>query len=285
MDVAAIDAADVLRVLTPIWSEKPETASRLRGRIENVLDYAATIGARPKGHNPAAWKGNLALTLPTRNSLGRSNHAALPHPVVGEFYQRLADLPGTAALCLRFAMLTAARSGEARGATWDEIDLKAKVWTVPAERMKGKREHRVPLSAMAVALLKDLTHREGPLFASGSGNELSDMALTQCIRRLDRTQQTTDEPKKWHDPKLKRIATAHGIARATFRTWAAECTNFPPVVAEACLAHISGDKVELAYQRGEFVAQRAALLHAWAGHLTRRPASKVVPMASHRPAA
>lgn len=282
MDVAAIEAGDVLRVLRPIWSEKPETASRVRGRIEAVLNYAATVGARPKGHNPAAWKGNLALALPTRDSLGRSNHAALPHGIVGEFYQRLAELPGTAASCLRFAVLTAARSGEVRGATWDEIDLKAKVWTVPAERMKGKREHRVPLGGEAVALLQGLPQREGLLFANAGGNGLSDMALTQCIRRLDRVQQGTDQPKKWHDPKLERLATAHGIARATFRTWVAECTNFPPTVAEACLAHISGDKVEQAYQRGEFMAQRAALLQAWAAHLTHRPESKIVPLAGRR---
>lgn len=282
MDIAAIEADDVLRVLTPIWSEKPETASRVRGRIEAVLDYAAMIGARPKGHNPAVWKGNLALALPTRQSLGRSNHAALPHGVVGDFYQRLAELPGTAAACLRFAILTAARSGEARGATWAEVDLKAKVWTVPAERMKGKREHKVALTREAVELLQGLVHRKGLLFANVAGNELSDMALTQCIRRLDRVQQGTDAPRKWHDPKLGRLATAHGIARATFRTWAAECTSFPPAVAEACLAHISGDKVEQAYQRGEFLAKRGALLQEWTSHLTRRPTTKVVPMTGRK---
>lgn len=277
MDVATVEAADVLRALKPIWTDKPETASRLRGRIEAVLDYAAAIGARPKGHNPAGWKGNLALALPTRNSLGRSNHAALPHTVVGEFYRRLAELPGTGAACLRFAILTAARSGEARGATWDEIDLKAGLWTVPAERMKGKRDHKAPLSSEALALLQGLPHREGLLFPGPAGAAMSDMALTQCIRRLDRT-----DPGKWHDPKLDRLATAHGVARATFRTWAAECTAFPPAVAEACLAHISGDKLEQAYQRGEFTAQRAALLQAWAAHLTHEPGAKIVGIAARK---
>lgn len=278
MDVGTIEAADVLRVLRPIWTDKPETASRLRGRIEAVLDLAATLGARPKGHNAASWKGNLALALPTRNSLGRSNHAALPHTVVPEFYQRLAGLPGTSALCLRFAIATAARSGESRGAHWAEIDLKGRLWTVPADRMKGKREHRVPLSDEAVALLKTLPHREGLLFVNGSGGELSDMSVTQVVRRLDRAQQNTDQPKKWHDPKLDRLATPHGVARASFRTWVAECTAFPPAVAEACLAHINADKVEAAYQRGEFMSQRAALLQAWADHLKRKPGAKVLPL-------
>jgi integrase len=270
MDAATVEAADVLRVLKPIWTRAPETASRLRGRVEAVLDYAATIGARPKGHNPATWKGNLSLALPSRGSLGRTNHAALPYSVVGEFYQRLASLPGVAATCLRFAMLTAARSGEARSASWEEVDLKAATWTVPADRMKGKREHRVQLSREAVALLKALPKREGIIFSNEAGSPLSDMALTTCIRRLDRTQQSTDEPKKWYDPKLDRLTTAHGTARATFKTWAAECTNFPPAVSEACLAHISGDKVEQAYLRGEFTKQRAALLEAWAVFLTHK---------------
>jgi integrase len=282
LTVDAIEAADVLRALSPIWATVPETASRVRGRIEAVLDYAATVGARPRGANPAAWKGNLGLALPTRASLGRTNHAALPHDGVCEFYARLVGLPGTAAACLRFAMLTCARSGEARGADWSEIDLEAKLWTVPAARMKAEREHVVPLTDQAVALLEALPHRAGLLFANAGGDALSDMSLTQCIRRLDRV-----EPGRWHDPKLKRLATAHGICRSTFRTWAAECTTYPSAVPEAALAHLSGDEVERAYLRSNFLTMRRGLMAEWSQHLTQKPDAKagVIAITKRRPRA
>ncbi|ANP44461.1 tyrosine-type recombinase/integrase [Candidatus Viadribacter manganicus] len=250
--VAVIDKRDVLAVLEPIWAAKPETASRLRGRIEAVLDWAAERGYRAEGDNPAR-RDRLKHSLPSRAALAkakpRGNHAALPFTDAPAFWRELAQREGVAPRALAFAILTAARTGEVIGADWREMDLVNAVWTLGADRMKGGREHRVPLSKPAVALLRELGPKEaGPVFAGPNG-ALSNMALLQTLRRMGRAD-----------------VTAHGF-RSTFRDWAAERTAFAREVAEAALAHAIGDKVEAAYRRGDLFDKRRRLMGAWAGYL------------------
>lgn len=272
MLVADIDTPAVLRVLEAepekgkgtLWATRTETASRLRGRLETILDYATTKGLR-EGPNPARWKGHLALTLPSKRKVAPVvHHKAIPVGEVGKFMARLRAAEGIGARALEFAILTAGRSGEVRGATWAEIDLPAKLWTVPAERMKAKREHRVPLSDAAVTLLEALPRREGceVVFYSTKGSALSDMTLTAVLRRL------------------KVDATAHGF-RSTFRDWAAECTSYPAEVAEMALAHAVGNAVEAAYRRGDLFEKRRAMMGDWATFLAK-PAGAVVPMRNAR---
>jgi integrase len=246
--VAVVNKRDVLAALEPIWSAKPETASRLRGRIEAVLDWAAERGHRTEGDNPAR-RERLKHSLPSRAALAkakpRGNHAALPFVQAPIFWAELAKREGMAVKALAFAILTAARTGEVIGADWREVNLEAAVWTVPADRMKGGREHRVPLSKPALALLRALGPKtEGPVFATERGS-LSNMALLMALRRMGRAD-----------------ITAHGF-RSTFRDWAAECTEFPREVAEAALAHAIGDKVEAAYRRGDLFEKRRRLMDAW----------------------
>lgn len=248
--VASIDTAAVLKVLNPIWTKKTETASRLRGRIERVLDYATTQGLRD-GPNPARWKGHLALTLPRPSKVQKvEHHAALPVLEMPGFMKRLRASDGMGAKALEFAILTAARSGEVRGMRWAEVDLDAKVWTVPAARMKAGREHRVPLSGAAMAVLQDLPRPEGVdlVFPGTKGQPLSDMSLTAVMRRL------------------KVDAVPHGM-RSSFRDWTAEHTHFPNEVAEMALAHVVGDKVEAAYRRGDLFEKRRQVMDAWASFL------------------
>ncbi len=251
--VAVVNKRDVLAALEPIWTAKPETASRVRGRIEAVLDWAAERGHRAEGDNPAR-RERLKHSLPSRAALAkakpRRNHAALPYAQAPAFWADLEQRQGIAAKALAFAILTAARTAEIIGADWRELDLARAVWTVPADRMKGGREHRVPLSKPALALLRELgPQASGPVFAGPNG-ALSNMALLQTLRRMNRAD-----------------LTAHGF-RSTFRDWAAETTNFPREVAEAALAHAIGDAVEAAYRRGDLFDKRRKLMEAWGAYCT-----------------
>ncbi|WP_244472479.1 MULTISPECIES: site-specific integrase [unclassified Methylobacterium] len=249
--VDAISTEDVVRVLKPIWLEKPETASRLRGRIERVLDSAKAQGLRV-GENPARWRGHLDLLLPRRQKLSRGHHKAMAYEDVPAFVRHLRGTLGIAARALEFTILTAARSGETLGAQWAEVDLKARVWTVPATRMKAGRDHRVPLSGRSLALLeemKSLDLADNPFVFPGqrTGKGLSVMALEMVMRRA----KLTDTP--------------HGF-RSTFRDWVGEETPFSREVAEAALAHLIGDAVERAYRRGDALEKRRLLMEAWAEH-------------------
>ena len=248
--VDQIETAHVLNVLKPIWSDKTETASRLRGRIEAILDYAAARHHR-QGENPARWKGHLDKLLPRKSKVAPiEHHAALPYAEAAAFMAALREREGTGARALEFAILTAARSGEVRGATWSEIDLDAGVWVIPATRMKAGREHRIPLSSQAVALLEALPTHDGLLFPGRKADQqLSDMSLTAVLRRMGRGD-----------------LTAHGF-RSTFRDWAAEATNYPHEVAEMALAHAVGNKVEAAYRRGDLFEKRRGIMQSWADSL------------------
>ena len=245
--VAEIGTEDVLKILKPLWTEKPETASRLRGRIERVLDFARARGQRA-GENPARWRGHLDAILPKRAKLTRGHHRAMSFDNVPAFVARLSERDGVAPRALEFAILTAARSGEVLGARWDEVDLQAGLWTVPANRMKGAREHRVPLSARAVEILQGMEQiRTSDLVFPGMkrGRSLSNTALEMVLRRMN-----VD-------------VTVHGF-RSAFRDWAGERTTYPREVAEAALAHVVGDAVERAYRRGDALEKRRGLMDAWA---------------------
>lgn len=256
----------VLAALEPIWRTRTETASRLRGRIESVLDWATARGYRD-GLNPARWRGHLDKLLPAPGKVAKiEHHAALPLAQVGEFMQLLRAAQGMGARALEFVILTAARSGEARGATWAEIDLADPVWTVPAARMKAGKEHRVPLSDAALALLASLPKMAGTdlVFPAPRGGQLSDMTLAAVLRRLDVP------------------AVPHGF-RSTFRDWCAERTNYPRDVAEMALAHTIGDKVEAAYRRGDLFEKRRLMMDEWATFLARpQGMAKVLDMRSKR---
>ena len=249
LPVAAVDDALVLKVLMPIWESKTETATRLRGRIESVLDWA-TFSKFRQGENPARWKGHLDNSLAKPNKIAKvKHHAALPYADMGPFMAELRIREGLGARGLEFAILTAARSGEIRGATWDEIDLTNRLWVIPAERMKMQKEHRVPLADAAVELLQALPRVNGEvlLFPSSKvGTPMSDMTLTAVLKRMNRGD-----------------LTAHGF-RSTFRDWAAESTNYPSDMAEMALAHSIGDKVEAAYRRGDMLTKRFRMMNEWA---------------------
>jgi len=250
--VAAVDTAAVMRVLRPIWSVKTETASRLRGRIESVLGWATTSGYR-SGDNPARWRGHLQNLLAAPSKVAKvSHHASLPWQDAPALMARLRGCDGLAARALEFLILTAARSGEVRLARWGEIS--DGVWTVPADRMKAGREHRVPLSEPALALLASLPRMGDYIFPGVRyGKPLSDMSLTAVLRRMDR-----------HD------ITVHGF-RSTFRMWAAEATAYPREVCEHALAHSLPDKVEAAYQRSDLFVKRTSLMREWADFCSRKP--------------
>lgn len=267
--VADIGTAHVMRVLEPIWTTKTETASRLRGRVEAILDWARVRGYR-SGENPARWRGHLDKLLPAQSKVAKeANHAALDWREVGDFWAALANAEGMGAAALRFAVLTAARSGEVRGATWVEVDLEAGIWTVPAARMKAGRAHRVALSPAAIELLRALPRISGTdlLFASARNAELSDATLGAVIKRLHEAKVKAGFDG-WIDRKQGgKVATAHGIARSTFRTWVAEATSYPREIAEAALAHVIKDKTEAAYQRGDALDRRRRLMTDWAQFL------------------
>jgi integrase len=246
--VDEIDTAAILAVLKPLWQEKPETASRVRGRIEAVLDAAKAQGHR-SGENPAAWRGHLSHLLPKRARHTRGHHAAMSYREVPEFMAGLRERDGFASLALEFAILSAARSGEVYGARWSEIDLAAKIWAIPAKRMKAARDHRVPLSERAIAILRDLAKvKTGPfVFPSPRGTKpLSHVAMATVMKRMG-----VEGP------------TVHGF-RSAFRDWAGNETNFPRELAEAALAHVIGDKAEQAYRRDDALERRRTMMEAWA---------------------
>jgi integrase len=249
LPVQSIDVGLVMKALEPIWQAKPETASRLRGRIEAVLDWATVRGHR-KGENPARWRGHLDKLLPARSKVHKvKHHPALPYNEMADFVAELRKQEGVAARALEFLILTAARTGEVIGARWDEVDVEEKIWVVPAARMKAGREHRVPLSSAAVAILEEMKKiRESDFVFPGGkkGKPLSNMAMLAVLKRIGRSD-----------------LTAHGF-RSSFRDWAAERTNFPREVAEMALAHTVGDKVEAAYRRGDLLQKRRQIMEAWA---------------------
>lgn len=261
--VNQVELRHILAVLQPIWEDKTETASRLRNRMELVLDWATAHGQR-EGLNPARWRGHLDKLLPKPARIAKTkHHAALPVAELGAFMVRLREQAGMGARALEFAILTAARSGEVRGATWAEIDLGAGVWAIPGERMKAGRDHRVPLSAAALALLAGLPRMAGNelVFPAVRGGQLSDMTLSAVLRRM------------------KVEAVPHGF-RSTFRDWAAERTAYPGELAEMALAHAIGDKVEAAYRRGDMFDKRRRMMDEWAGFCAQveAPAGQVLPL-------
>jgi integrase len=263
LPVQSIDVALVMRALEPMWNTKSETASRVRGRIERVLDWATARGYRT-GENPARWRGHLENLLPAPRKVQRvEHHPALPYPEIAAFTATLRQLESVAARALEFLILTAARSGEVIGAKWSEFDLNERLWTVPADRIKSGKEHRVPLSDAALAILRQMAAVRTSDYVfpgQGAGRPISKIGLFYTLRRIGRGD-----------------LTAHGF-RSTFRDWAAERTSFPAEVAEMALAHTVGDKVEAAYRRGDLFQKRRQLADAWARYCAAPPvpAGKVV---------
>ncbi len=249
LPVSAIDTATVMKVVEPLWRTVPETAGRVRQRIEAVLDWARVRGYR-EGENPARWRGHLDRLLPARAKVQAVAHlAALPYAEIGAFMAQLRQLTSTGARALEFAILTAARTGEVLGARWPEIDLANAVWVIPAARMKNGREHRVPLSGAALRLLKGMqSAHENEFVFPGRHGPLEGKALRRVLQRLGRDS-----------------ITPHGF-RSCFRDWCGEVTTFPREVAEAALAHVSGDAVERAYRRGDALQKRRELMEAWAAY-------------------
>lgn len=247
LQVKDIELSHIVKILEPIWQDKTETAKRLRNRIENVLDWATVRNYRT-GENPARWKGHLDKILPNPGKFRKAEHfPALPVNQVGKFMKALRQNNGFGSRALEFLVLTVARSGEVRGATWQEIDLKEKVWAIPAERMKAGKEHRVPLSDAAIKILEDQPRHDGVdyVFPALRGGKLSDATLLAVMRRMN----------------VK--AVPHGF-RSTFRDWVAERTNYPNEVAEMALAHAIGNKVEAAYRRGDLFDKRKRMMEDWA---------------------
>lgn len=265
LPVQEIDVTLVMKVLEPVWKIKTETASRLRGRIETILDWAKVREYR-KGENPARWRGHLENLLPARSKVQKVKHQpALPYMEIGDFMGLLKEHEGMAALALQFTILTACRTSEAIGATWDEIDFSEKVWIIPETRIKAGREHRVPLPQAALNVLKKAqkenngqqSKKDNWVFAGQrKGKPLSNMAMLSLLGRINR-----------------KDITVHGF-RSSFRDWAAEQTNFPREVAEAALAHATGDKVEAAYRRSDFFEKRRQMMDAWARYCGRPSVEK-----------
>lgn len=287
LPVGAIDTGLVMQVLEPIWTAKRETASRLRGRVEVVLDWAKVRGYRT-GENPARWRGHLDKLLPKKPK-GRKvkHHPALPYAQIGAFMANLRPRAGTAAKALQFTILTAARSDEVISMRWHEIDLAEKLWTVPPERIKGEREHCVPLSDQAAAIIREMKpdgENVGQKYVfpgAKPGRPLSNMAMLELIRRMNAEREVVGQPK-WTDPKQgdKEVVT-HGF-RSTFKTWSSERTTFRDAVSESCLAHIEGDKVKAAYDRATFEQHRCELMEMWSAWCASTPgeAAKVVVLRS-----
>lgn len=266
LPVGDIELPHVVKVLEPIWTTKTETATRVRQRIESVLAWA-TVNQFRSGDNPARWKGNLEHALPKPTKVKKvTHHAALPWQDVGNFMAELRKREGFGARALEFAILTAARSGEVRGATWDEIDFKAKVWTIPGERMKAGKPHRVPLSDPVLKLLKALPRLEGSnyVFPAVRGGMLSDMSINAVTRRMG-----VD-------------AVPHGF-RSSFKDWARSCTRYEDEVSELALAHVNSDQTRAAYARDELLPKRERLMQEWAKYCETVPSKgrgkgKVVPL-------
>lgn len=261
LPIDAVTTEEILRTLRPIWRRTPETAERLRGRIENVLSSAKAKGLR-EGENPATWKGHLDQLLPKRQRLTRGHHAALPFNDMAEFFGNLSAKSATTARALQFLILTAARSGEVLGATWSEVDLDRGLWVVPASRMKAGKEHRVPLSEAALNVLKSVgvgLRPEDYLFWGKSPDRpLSNMAMSMLLRRMV--------------PNV----TVHGF-RSSFRDWAAEVSAFSHEVCEMALAHTIPNKAEAAYRRGDLLDKRRELMEAWANYCLKAGSQSEVP--------
>ena len=262
-----ITVQDVFRVLEPIWRSKTETASRVRGRIESVLSWATVAGHRT-GDNPARWAGNLKELLPAIAKVAKQeNHPAVQIDDAPRWLAAVQARNGTGTRALEFTALTATRSQEVRGAGWSEIDLDAALWVIPAARMKMEREHRVPLTPQAMALLKTLPRLQGTemVFPAPRGGALSDMTLSAAMKRIHSADVATGGPG-FLDRSSNRPAVPHGL-RSTFRDWVAERTHFPGEMAEVALAHKVGNAVEAAYRRGDMVEKRRAMMAAWAKFL------------------
>jgi integrase len=258
--LASIDTADMQRMLARIWTEKPPTAGRVRARVEAILDAAKVHGLRD-GENPARWKGHLENIFPKLTKVATvQHHAAMPYADVAAFMARLREQTGASDRALEFAILTAVRTSEALNATWAEIDLDQRVWTIPASRMKAKRDHRVPLSDRALAVLQDMAAvRQGDyVFSFRPGRPLTKTVLQGALGRMGAA------------------VTAHGF-RSTFRDWAGD-HGFPREVAEAALAHVMGDATEQAYARSDALARRAVLMAAWASYCEGEAGGKVTPL-------
>jgi integrase len=274
LPVQAIDTALVLKVLEPIWKTIPETASRVRGRIETVLDAARARGER-SGENCARWRGHLSHHLPKRSKVRKvENRPALPYAELGAFMAALRAEEGMGARALEFAILTAARSGEVTGATWSEIDLVSKVWTVPAGRMKAGKEHRVPLSTGAIAILEEMAkfredHQTVVFHAASSRTPLADATLSRVVRRMNEKNAAAGLPE-WVDPKQGKAAVPHGF-RSTFRDWAGDRTNFPSDLVEFALAHALDDETEAAYRRSDMLERRRRMMTAWSDFTSKAP--------------
>jgi len=262
LDVKAIDTGLITKCLEPIWLTKNETAGRVRGRIESILDWA-TVHEYREGVNPARWRGHLDKLLAKPSKIQKTeHHKALPYTEVGGFIEQLRQQDGIAAKCLEFTILTAARTGETIGATWDEIDLDAKTWTIPAVRMKAEREHKVPLSGHALNILNEMAAvRLNNYVFPGNKKGLSNMAMLAVLKRMDRAD-----------------ITVHGF-RSTFRDWAAESTAYPGEVVEMALAHAIKNLTEAAYRRGDLLEKRSRLMDEWARYCNApRSSGDVVPI-------
>jgi integrase len=247
LNVEEITTEDVLSVLMPIWNEIPETASRVRGRIESILDYAKVRKLR-EGENPASWRGNLAHVLPKRQILTRGHHRALPYTEIPEFIKTVRARNDMSAIALEITILTALRTSELINGEWSEIDFDKELWTIPAARTKAKRAHRIPLTPRIIQLLSQLHERKFNKFIFPSGkadSSLSGNAMEMLLRRLD-----------------AKNTTVHGM-RSSFRDWAGDETEAQREVIEAALGHVIGDKAEAAYRRGDAMAKRRALMIAW----------------------
>jgi integrase len=254
LPVAEVGIAHVLQILEPIWKAKAETASRVRGRMETILDAAKARGYRD-GENPARWRGHIAQILPVRSRLTRGHHKAMPYDAIPAFVCALHQREAVAALALEFTILTAARTGEVIGGKWDEVDLDKAIWTIPANRMKAGKEHRVPLSPRAMEILKSTQGlRKEWLFPATKGGSMSGMAMSMLLRRM------------------KVDVTVHGF-RSGFRDWSAECTGYAHEVAEMALAHTIENKVERAYRRGDLFDKRRRLMDDWATYCATIPAA------------
>jgi integrase len=266
LPVDEVAVGHITKVMEPIWTTKTETASRVRGRIETVLDWAKARGYR-MGENPARWRGHLENLLPRPSKVRKvKHHPALPYPQIGRFMRDLRAREGMAAQAMDFLILTAARTAEVMGAKWPEIDAAAKLWTVPAGRIKGGVEHRVPLSGPALAIIRKLAKEDHDpddfVFPGDKARKpLSNNALLALLERMRRSD-----------------ITAHGF-RSTFRDWAAECTNFPNEVVEMALAHVIKDKTEAAYRRGDLLQKRRAMMDTWATFCGKQQSATIVPIA------
>jgi integrase len=265
LPVESIDVGLVMQALEPIWTQKPETASRLCGRIEAVLDWAIARGYR-EGPNPARWRGHLSNLFPRRSKINAVKHyPALPYAELPGFLRDLRSRDGVAALALQFLISTAARTNEVIAAKWDEFDCDARLWVVPAARMKSGREHRVPISAAAMAIVERMksVRQNDYVFPGERRDRLSDMAMLMLLRRMGRDD-----------------LTVHGF-RATFKTWASERTGFANEITEAALAHVVGDETERAYRRGDMVDKRRKLMTAWGDYCAAPSiAARIVPLRS-----